>query len=266
MTRGSSRGTSLPAHIALLVLAAAQPVFYQLQLERPDGVKGRIFLNGAAVFTFEDQGMANAALNLWLKPEGNSLEIQLERSKKPLEKDAKVSASVVHMTRSEPDAEATSATLAWAEADGLPKTIKARFDAKDAPRHLLWDKAEAATFDDAAKTEITQLLKGLSAAMAKRDVPEIKKRLLFRTEDTARAIGDTPEESNSMIEERFKAFPAGAKPANPVLEFEPMAEGKLISVTGARGAKAVQVVKQGRPVMAFDVTVARVDGAWRIVR
>ena len=251
----------------VLALTAADPIFYALQLERPDGVKGSVVLNGVVIHSFEDQGTLSSALNAWLLPIGNTLEIKLEASKKLLSKDALLQAFVPHGVRGKmPDDLPKSAELAWHVGDGLPKTLSARFDAPDAPPHLLWQKAVVTPLDELAKKEIRVLVKALHTAMSKHDVPAMKSLLAFRMQDMARSMGEPAESGGEMVDWMLESLPKNAKPAPlPKLEFTALAGGKLIRVSGPKGIAPV-IIKRDHGQLAMDTLFAKIDGRWTLVR
>jgi hypothetical protein len=267
----------LPLLALLLLLgsarASAEPVYYQVQVNYFGSIRGRVTFNGVVLSDFADNGSYSGALNVWLRPGKNEVLLHIEKGAKPAAAGDKVELYVVEAKAGQFADEAPRLfTLDWKGGDPLPVDLEKKFEAPRAPAVELWNEAEVAPVDDAAKKEITELARKFHQAVSKRDGKAMVALAKFKIEDVGRAFGMDPkrasEEASKELQSSMAELPKTAKtePFDPkALRFVPMAGGKLVKVTGDKGQPPV-VIKEKDGETSFEIFAARIGGTWTIVR
>lgn len=141
---------------------------------------------------------------------------------------------------------------------------------RDAFGRWSWQDAPATALTDADVDEITELVRLLHSAFANRDAEALRFVLQHKHEELARAL-DVPA---SEIEDGFREYLTElfADPDGSLDEFfpadlllQPVQGGRAVQVTDLGGDPPIQGQWNGEG-FAFRMTLARVDGAWSIVR
>jgi hypothetical protein len=267
----------IPFLAALIALgptrASAERFFYQIQVNHLGSMKGRVSFNGVTLSDFADSGSYSGALNVWLRPGENEIQLHLEKGAKATDPGDKVELYVVEARAGQfADEVPRLLTLNWKNGDPLPTDLKAKFKAPRAPAVDLWTKAEAAPLDDAAKKALTDLVQKFHQAVSKRDAKAMLALATFKIEDMGRALGMDPKEAfkeaSKELEASMAELPKASRPVpfDPIgLRFVPMADGKLVKVTGDKGQPPV-VIRGKDGEASFEVFAARIGGTWMIVR
>jgi hypothetical protein len=160
----------------------------------------------------------------------------------------------------------------WPASDGEAKTLKKVFvyQLTSAAPSQLWSKAERISELSAEeKSGIEKLLKELTSALQRKDVKKASTLWRFRFEELGRMFGSEGAQAAHQQEEMMKEMLKRAKlsfvpPAQ--LQYTRVAGDKVVQVTGPHGEAPVRgtVGKDGK--VNIPVFVAKLDGAWALVR
>lgn len=170
------------------------------------------------------------------------------------------------------------AELAWESPDdggarSWPQAVGCSFDLGKVVGRWAWEGAPRAPLDDAAQGELEALLGELADALEHGDADAFLALVRPRTADLARAYGRSL--ANKEAELRRLVVDEAASPHRGVLPLEPAAwdlrpigRGRLLDCVRKDG----QAILRGPPrppegfSSTYEVRVARLDGAWQVVR
>jgi len=117
---------------------------------------------------------------------------------------------------------------------------------------------------------LNTLVRGYVEALRKRDVETLVALSTLRFEELGRSLEMSPE----RMAQSFRAYLQGMMSAadwsvlpagTAEWSYAPEGNGRLVRITMENGDPPITVVANGRPT-PFDLTVAWIDGHWRIVR
>lgn len=275
-----------PARLALALLAglaapaaaAAQggPVpLFSAYCNTQGAVPLELAVNGATTARSSGDSM-DAPLNTWLRAGKNQLRFRTPPGAK-LTKGAAVKCEVVRSIPRKPPIETTVATFTWPPAGAKPpgrldRTLELAVPAEDAPPCELWSRAEQLTLDRATRAAVLAKVGELESALRTGDVKKVLALQRFTNEDWVRCNGKdldefrkwAPEQTRAIVEvlkaKRFEGWdPARAK-------VELVAGGRVAQVTAGGGPAFVVVGDEKDDRSAFAPFVARIDGAFVLVR
>ncbi|HYD39964.1 MAG TPA: hypothetical protein VEB43_03975 [Anaeromyxobacter sp.] len=234
-----------------------------------------VTVNGATTDRSSGQEQVAAHLNTWLRAGKNELRFRTPPGAK-LAKGATVTCEVVRSIPRKPPIETTLATFTWpaagAKAPGrLDRTLELAVPAEDAPPCTLWGRAEKLTLDGPTRAAVLKVVSDFEAALRTGDVKRVLELQRFSSEDWVRCNGKdleefrkwAPEQARAIVEvlkaKRFQWSPARAK-------VELVADGRLAQVT-VNGGPAIVVLGEAKDDRStFAPFVARIDGAFVLVR
>ena len=249
----------------------ASPVFYSLVVESRD-LGADIYLNDLLIESVDpaDRATLSSALNLWVQPGQNRLEI---RSSSEHARSGAQHMLRVRITRRSADVtrEDTLADFNLVTPDPNTHFAETRtFAADPAPPSLLWTQAKPLQLDDATKKAAEALARDLERAFARKDVDGAAKLLDWKTSDAARAAFRDPELARSNQRESLQSLFEDAgyvvdflTPEN--LRFELRAGGRLLSVARPTGPALQARLSQGGR-FRLPLLIANVGGVFQIAR
>lgn len=248
------------------------------------GVPLEITLDGALVGRTEgpDASALGAPLNLWLRAGKNALRVRSTAGAK-IAADAAVHCKVLKnapgdIVSTDDDSPGKPlAALDWTAArkkGPLDELLTVTLAEKDAPACALWKRAEKLTLDGPTRAAILKQVQELEAAFRARDAQRALALHRFVGEEWCRCFGHSleeyrqraPEQMRAVVEEAGKGSFQPWDPAQAKVEL--VADGRVAQVTVNGGAPIVIVQKEksGTSTTRLRPFVAKVDGAFVIVR
>ncbi len=151
-------------------------------------------------------------------------------------------------------------------------TVVKAFTPAYVPPSELWGKVKKTSLDEAARSEITRLVKDYYAALSRKDADAAWNILQFASTDSMRVRHQPADvlkaRFGTMFKEmtadkNFKLLPLDAGK----LVMKPVADGKVIQVTDQWGNEPIRTKETGDGgAYTFGVYAGNIDGKWVIVR
>jgi hypothetical protein len=157
---------------------------------------------------------------------------------------------------------------------GISKPVRKEAVFKPAyiPPSELWNKVKPVKLDDAARKQITDLVKNYHAAFVKKDVDALYDFLLFASMDVARLMHRSVDDVKTKMKGALKEMMADKNfimvPLNVgKLVLKPVLDDMVIQVTDAAGEAPVRTKgTKDSGSSSFPVYAGFIDGKWIIVR
>ncbi len=153
-----------------------------------------------------------------------------------------------------------------------PFTIVKTFTPAYVPPSELWGKVKKTSLDEAARAEITRLVKNYYAALSRKDADAAWKILQFASTDSMRVRHQPADVLKArfgtmfkeMTEDRnFKLLPLDTGK----LVMKPVVDGMVVQVTDQSGNEPIRTKETKESgAYTFGVYVGNIDGKWVIVR
>jgi len=159
-----------------------------------------------------------------------------------------------------------------APAGALDKLVELTLGAKDAPPCELWRRAEKLTLDDATRAGVLKVVGELQAAYRANDADRAFALQRFSGEDWCRCFGEDVEEFRrdgpAQVREMVEALADGTVQAwDPArAQVALVGGGRVAQITVDGGPPIVVADKKGKGRTTFKPYVAKIDGAFVIVR
>lgn len=217
----------------------------------------------------------SAGINPWILPGLNSLRIGVDWPEgvsyqaRAARLDVVLAAKPVHSDLATPHV-LMRAEWPDGKAEAYPAGELRTFTIAEAPPSRLWQSAPVVELTPVVHREIRELIAGVQDALAARNVDRVTQWFDFRTIDIAEATYSSVADARRGQREAFEQLLGDA--ANHVeplyldtIELHPVASGRVIWVTRADRAPLFRFPGPDG-VQSIQAYVARIDGAWTIVR
>jgi len=241
---------------------------------RAQGIVANAGVNGAPLARLRGDRRASVRLPVdwWLMPEGNELTVALS----PLD-DGEAAPRVEVAIRDAEERHGPSVTFGWSlpePAEFEPFRVAIPFVPLALPAVRLWEVAEPVeALDDRDLLAVRALAEGLLEAVAARRIDEVVARLDDRIAELALAV-DRPvawmrEATREDLGRILLATDFVLRPVDlDALRLTPCGDGRVFHVESGEGMELVTAVTddEDEAPPGMQVYVARVEGAWRVVR
>jgi len=153
-----------------------------------------------------------------------------------------------------------------------PFTITKTFTPAYVPPSELWGKVKKTSLDEAARSEITRLVKDYYAALSRKDADAAWKILQFASTDSMRVRHQPADALKARFGTMFKEMTGDRNfillPLDAgKLAMKPVADGKVIQVTDQSGNEPIRTKEtKDSGAYTFGVYAGNIDGKWIIVR
>jgi hypothetical protein len=248
------------------------------------GLPLQVLVNDVTLKASDDQRSSamTAPLNTWLQAGKNPLRFRTPPGAN-IAPDAHIACKVVRsrageiVSTGDDSAGTVVARFEWpakgAEPAGsVDATVDLTLAAKDAPPCELWRRAEKLVLDDATRSAVLKAVGELEAAYRAGDAARIYALQRFTGEDWCRCFGEDVEEFRrdgpAQVREMVEALAGGTVQAwDPArAQVALVAGGRVAQITADGGPPIVVADKKGKGRTTFKPYVAKIDGAFVIVR
>jgi hypothetical protein len=132
-----------------------------------------------------------------------------------------------------------------------------------------WSWEAAAPYMPEDRADIEALVARVHATYARGDVEGFIQLLGIKIEELSRATKSDPqklvEQYRTYFRDRFATSDWRVMPLDPKLVLESSAGGRLVEIRAESGAPPIVDGADGTP-SGYELTVSRIEGAWRVVR
>lgn len=239
----------------------------------------RVNLNGVPIaYDIAGKGIeVNDQANEWVRKGRNVLDVTIDWPGNVPFAPAVAKATIevrILSAGADPSATEPVAAIKWpgSEPESYPRRLQAEFTLADFPDLRLWHECETISeISEFDRSSIATLLGKLHSAYERGDAGQVCEILAIRLEDVAVAFGDEKSELSKDTQETVKNMAAtdgwALMDLNPQsLEYELIAEKRLVWVTGPAKAPALCSKRMKTFRWSMHTYLGRIGGVWKIVR
>jgi hypothetical protein len=241
-----------------------------------EGLRAAVTINGGVVFHSYRAGPRGMGRRIepWLREGRNELAMSLARLDEEVESEHfLLSVYKSPADRTEPQPMDLFLRYRWSANEApLPSgdfatVFQHGFHVPTCPGPWAWE--EATPFANEDRGDVIEAVRALHRAMAAGQTELVMALLGIRTEELSRGLdldqGEAEGELAAYFESFFRVESWSLAPLAPDLVALPEADGRMVRVVDPSGAPPITGRTADEP-FAFEVTLAKLDGAWLVVR